>query len=150
MKPLVISKLSLDEKPSVIRIHIFIPLFLAIALLMSLDNANNSGSLYWNDIIFLGIVISFIQLIHEIVIIIKGRIQIYQNRIIVRWSPFKKDVFQKSEIEHVLATKSFFHLRIQGETKEIKHENLRKLDRNLLIEQLMIWEIPTSCKTFRN
>lgn len=138
-------KFKLREKPKVIAIQILGPLsapVLAVAYF-------SSSSLFWLVFYLILVLMSVANLAFEIWIALNGRIQLYSERIVVRWSPFKKDVYQKTEIEHILATKSFFHLRVQGKTKEINHENLRKLDRNLLIEQFMRWEIPTSCKTFR-
>lgn len=146
MKPQIKNVIGLREKPSVIAIQILGPLStLALAVAYF-----HSSSLFWLVFYLLLILISLANLAFEIWIELNGRIQLYPDRIVVRWSLFKKDVFQKAEIEHVLATKSFFHLQVAGKNPEIRHKNLRKKDRNLLIEQLMIWEIPMSCKTFRN
>jgi len=146
MKPQVIYKISLREKLSVIMGQILGPLStLALAVAYF-----NSSSLFWLVFYLLLILISLANLVFEIWTLLNGSIQLYHDRIEIRKSLLKKDVFKRTEIEHVLATKRFFHLTIRGKSEELKHNNLRNKDRNLLNEQFLYWEIPTTCKTFRN
>ena len=110
----------------------------------------NSHSAFWRGFYVLIIIGVIGKLAIDSLTIIKGRIHIFIDRIEIKRFPWKKQVVLKTDIQRIIATKSHVHVFMGDEEIEIQHESLKKQDRDVLIEQLLKWEIPTTCKLWRD